>query len=58
MASLTRRHIRIEKQKIEELHKHNRYQLWNTADERLIGITWEKYNGNKIGGLSGLRNRK
>ena len=30
---------RIEKQKIEELHKQKRDQLWNTIDERLIGIT-------------------
>ena len=34
---------RIEKQKIEELHKHNRGQLWNTIDERFIGITWKEY---------------
>jgi len=34
---------RIEKQKIEELHKQNREQLWNTIDERLVGITWEEY---------------
>jgi hypothetical protein len=33
----------IEKQKIEELHKQKRDQLWNTIDERLIGITWEKF---------------
>jgi hypothetical protein len=34
---------RIEKQKIEELHKQNRDQLWNTIDESLLGITWEGY---------------
>jgi ligand-binding sensor domain-containing protein len=34
---------RIEKQKIEELHKQNRGQLWNTIDERFIGITWKEY---------------
>jgi hypothetical protein len=34
---------RIEKQKIEELHKQKRDQLWNTIDERLIGITWEEF---------------
>jgi hypothetical protein len=34
---------RIEKQKIEELHKQNRDQLWNTIDESLVGITWEEY---------------
>jgi hypothetical protein len=34
---------RIEKQKIEELHKQHRGQLWNTIDERLIGITWEEF---------------
>jgi hypothetical protein len=34
---------RIEKQNIEELHKQNRDQLWNTIDERLVGITWEEY---------------
>ena len=33
----------IEKQKIEELHKQKRDQLWNTIDERLMGITWEKF---------------
>ncbi len=34
---------RIEKQKIEELHKQNRDQLWNMIDESLVGITWEEY---------------
>lgn len=34
---------RLEKQKIEELHKQNRDQLWNTIDERLIGTTWEEF---------------
>jgi hypothetical protein len=34
---------RIEKQKIEELHKQNRGQLWNTISESLVGITWEEY---------------
>ena len=34
---------RIEKQKIEEFHKQNRDQLWNTIDERLIGITWKEF---------------
>jgi hypothetical protein len=34
---------RIEKQKIEELQKDDRGQLWNTIDERLTGITWEEY---------------
>jgi hypothetical protein len=34
---------RIEKQKVEELHKQKRDQLWNTIDERLIGVTWEKF---------------
>jgi hypothetical protein len=34
---------RIEKQKIEELHKLKRDQLWNTIDERLIGVTWEEF---------------
>ncbi len=34
---------RIEKQKIEELHKQQRGQLWNTIDERLIGVTWEEF---------------
>jgi hypothetical protein len=33
----------LEKQKIEELHKQSRGQLWNTIDERLIGTTWEEY---------------
>lgn len=33
----------IEKQKIEEFYKQNRNQLWNTINERLIGITWEQY---------------
>jgi hypothetical protein len=33
----------IEKQKIEELFKQNKDQLWNTIDERLIGITLEEY---------------
>jgi hypothetical protein len=34
---------RIEKQKLEELHKQNRDQLWNTIDESLVGITWQEY---------------
>jgi hypothetical protein len=34
---------RIEKHKIEELHKQKRDQLWNTIDERLIGVTWEEF---------------
>jgi hypothetical protein len=34
---------RIEKQKIEELHKLKQDQLWNTIDERLIGVTWEEF---------------
>ena len=34
---------RIEKQKIEELHKQNRGLLWNTIDERFIGISWQEY---------------
>jgi hypothetical protein len=34
---------RLEKQKIEEVHKENRDQLWNTIDERLIGITWKEF---------------
>jgi hypothetical protein len=34
---------RIEKERIEELHKKSPGQLWNTIDERLIGITWEEY---------------
>jgi hypothetical protein len=34
---------RIEKQKIEELHKQRPDQLWNTIDERLIGVTWEEF---------------
>jgi hypothetical protein len=38
-----RQAYRIEKQKIEELYKQNRGQLWNTIDERLIGTTWEEY---------------
>jgi hypothetical protein len=38
---------RIEKQKIEELHKQKRDQLWNTIDERLTGITWAKFKGIK-----------
>jgi hypothetical protein len=37
------RAYRIEKQKIEELHKHKPDQLWNTIDERLIGVTWEEF---------------
>jgi hypothetical protein len=37
------RAYRIEKQKIEELHKQKRDQLWNTIDERLIGVTWEEF---------------
>jgi hypothetical protein len=39
---------RIEKQKIEELHKQNRGQLWNTIDERLIGITWAEFKRKQI----------
>jgi hypothetical protein len=38
---------RIEKQKIEELHKQKRDQLWNTIDERLIGTTGRNLNENK-----------
>jgi hypothetical protein len=38
-----RRAYRIEKQKIEELHKQKQDQLWNTIDERLIGVTWEEF---------------
>jgi hypothetical protein len=38
-----RRAYRIEKQKIEELHKQKQDQLWNTIDERLIGVTWEGF---------------
>ena len=38
-----RQTYRIEKQKIEELHKQNGGQVWNTIDERLIGTTWEEY---------------
>jgi hypothetical protein len=34
---------RLEKQKIEELHKLDRRQLWNTIDERMIGTTWKEY---------------
>jgi hypothetical protein len=34
---------RIEKQKVEELQKQKRDQLWNTIDERLIGVTWEEF---------------
>jgi len=34
---------RVEKQKIEELHQHERDQLWNTIDERLIGVTWKEF---------------
>ena len=37
------RAYRIEKQKIEELHKQKPDQLWNTIDERLIGVTWEEF---------------
>jgi hypothetical protein len=37
----------IEKQKIEELHQHKRGQLWNTIDERLIGVTGRNLNGNR-----------
>lgn len=37
------RAYRIEKQKIEELHKQKRDQLWNTIDERLLGVSWEKF---------------
>jgi len=33
----------IEKQTTEELHQHKRGQLWNTIDERLIGVTWEEF---------------
>src|SRR5256886_12835071 len=34
---------RIEKQKIEELHKQQRDQLWNTIDERLIAVTRKNF---------------
>jgi hypothetical protein len=53
---------RIEKQKIEELHKQKRGQLWNTIDERFIGITWEEFKRKQRerrafneGGVSDLR---
>jgi hypothetical protein len=34
---------RLEKQKIEELYKLDRRQLWNTIDERMLGTTWKEY---------------
>jgi hypothetical protein len=33
---------RLEKQKIEELYKLDRRQLWNTIDERMLGTTWKE----------------
>ena len=49
---------RIEKQKIEELHKQNWGQLWNTIDERLVGITWEEFKRRQIEESYWRRSRK
>src|SRR5205823_15013839 len=43
MRVTNQRAYRIEKQKIEELHKQKPDQLWNTIDERLIGVTWQEF---------------
>jgi hypothetical protein len=45
---------RIEKQKIEELHKQNRGQLWNTIDERLVATTWQEYKRKRRGDIARL----
>jgi hypothetical protein len=34
---------RLEKQKIEALHKRRPGQLWNSIDERFVGMTWQDY---------------
>jgi hypothetical protein len=39
---------RIEKQQIEELYKQNRDQLWNSVDERFIGISWKEFKMGRL----------
>jgi hypothetical protein len=34
---------RFEKQRIEQLYKQDRSQLWNTVDETMLGTTWKEY---------------
>jgi hypothetical protein len=34
---------RFEKQRIEQLYKQDRSQLWNTVDETTFGTTWKAY---------------
>jgi hypothetical protein len=34
---------KIERMKIEAMHQRNPGQLWNTIDERFIGIAWEEF---------------
>jgi hypothetical protein len=48
---------RIEKQKIEQLHKQNRGQLWNSIDERFVGINREEFKQKQRGNVEAIQRR-
>ena len=48
---------RVEKQKIEQLHKQNRGQLWNTIDERFVGITWAEFKRKRSENIEAIQRK-
>ena len=48
---------RVEKQKIEQLHKQNCGQLWNTIDERFVGITWAEFKRKRSENIEAIQRK-
>ena len=48
---------RVEKQKIEQLHKQNGGQLWNTIDERFVGITWAEFKRKRSENIEAIQRK-